>query len=708
MDNNDILDLRSVSNNSGSSSQKRKRKRGDGSKTRQGNTKAHQKRVEANARGAEQTRQNRFNYDKKQASLLGLDYVSYSSLMGKLDGISDNAERYNIVDKYIADRNKTQSANFGRSTVGNGSGDYFNTPRDFTGPTQDGKKGLKDRFSEGPLGKIYGNFLKNLSTSMPNSMRDVMTASSLGLHVDSSTVGKLGSFMGVSEYVGKNFISGQDINIDYLSDRIGNQKRLEINAPRARLKHQIKGNDLRLKSNLLDDVQKQSIQTENDQLKERLRNFTGPKDENILMRNLKWAYNKHQDDLGKIALEDWKKMHIDETRKYVRNIGDSVDPFDTKGRLGAEQLKEVRARDTAKLKEVEKRIADSQNNIKQFFNPIDQKELSQLNVLKSELTERVRRIDGNYGSERVQTGEIKIPKSVAEVEGALHQKRLDLEERAKQLRGTGNLKDEANLTRVTKELDSVNRQINSRSKEFNSGFSFAASSEMATPQHVKDSYKPSYGTSGFGLGFRNSLAASRTEHFARGMHYLNPFGAGGASSVQATMETFGIMNKQQKMQLAQSRGFSKVMHSLTPVLGASMLFSGMADKKDAGEIFEDMIAVSGSLQGWRTGSAFGAAIGKSNSIGRLAGTAVGGLTGMVAGFALGTAVVGSIRDITSNESNIRSFAKKSATKEMYVGQQSTYQSLTARQASLQKLAKSGLNDRGLLLANEATILATGG
>ena len=71
----------------------------------------------------------------------------------------------------------------------------------------------------------------------------------------------------------------------------------------------------------------------------------------------------------------------------------------------------------------------------------------------------------------------------------------------------------------------------------------------------------------------------------------------------------------------------------------------------------------------------------------------------------GTALVGGVRDIMSNESSIRKFAKNVSTKELTVGQQNTNQSITARQASLQKLAKSGLNDRGLLIGNEASILS---
>ena len=44
---------------------------------------------------------------------------------------------------------------------------------------------------------------------------------------------------------------------------------------------------------------------------------------------------------------------------------------------------------------------------------------------------------------------------------------------------------------------------------------------------------------------------------------------------------------------------------------------------------------------------------------------------------------------------------------MYAHTPETRQTLTARGAALQKLAKSGLNDRGLLLGNEATVLKGG-
>ena len=111
------------------------------------------------------------------------------------------------------------------------------------------------------------------------------------------------------------------------------------------------------------------------------------------------------------------------------------------------------------------------------------------------------------------------------------------------------------------------------------------------------------------------------------------------------------------------------------------------------------------LQGWRMGTALGGGLTKAGGLGRFLGLGLGGIAGAATGYLAGTAIIGGINDITSNDSSIRKFAKKMGTKEMLVNTPDTRQSLTARQASLQKLAKSGLNDRGLLLGNESNVLA---
>lgn len=225
------------------------------------------------------------------------------------------------------------------------------------------------------------------------------------------------------------------------------------------------------------------------------------------------------------------------------------------------------------------------------------------------------------------------------------------------------------------------------------------------PAHTFDSYRPIYG-SGYGLGFKGSMAASGGEHLARFAYFATPFGTG--SGRQALMEAAGIMNKAQKFQATQARGFAKLGYAAVPVSALGMTLMDMHQDKEVSEIAGNIFSMGTALHGWRMGASLGGAAGSMfGPVGRLIGLGLGGATGLVAGLIAGQAIVGGISDAMSNDSQIRSFAKKAGTKEMYANTPETRQTLTARGAALQKLAKSGLNDRGLLLGNEATVLKGG-
>ena len=226
-----------------------------------------------------------------------------------------------------------------------------------------------------------------------------------------------------------------------------------------------------------------------------------------------------------------------------------------------------------------------------------------------------------------------------------------------------------------------------------------------SPAHTFDSYRPVFGT-GYGLGFKGSMAASGGEHFARAMHFAMPFGTG--SLRQAVMESAGIMNKAQKFQARQARGFAKLGYAAVPGTALGMVLMDMYQGKEASEIAGDVFSMGTALHGWRVGASLGAAGGSMfGQAGKLIGLGLGGAVGLTTGLLAGRAVVGGISDAMSNDSKIRSFAKKAGTKEMYAHTPETNQTLTAKGAALQKLAKSGLNDRGLLLGNEASVLRGG-
>lgn len=225
------------------------------------------------------------------------------------------------------------------------------------------------------------------------------------------------------------------------------------------------------------------------------------------------------------------------------------------------------------------------------------------------------------------------------------------------------------------------------------------------PAHTFDSYRPVFGT-GYGLGFKGSMAASGGEHLARFAYFATPFGTG--SGRQALMEAAGVMNKAQRFQATQARGFAKLGYAAVPISALGMTLMDMHQDKEVSEIAGNIFSMGTALHGWRMGASLGGAAGSMfGQVGKLIGLGLGGATGLVAGLIAGQAIVGGISDAMSNDSQIRSFAKKAGTKEMYANTPETRQTLTARGAALQKLAKSGLNDRGLLLGNEATVLKGG-
>lgn len=219
----------------------------------------------------------------------------------------------------------------------------------------------------------------------------------------------------------------------------------------------------------------------------------------------------------------------------------------------------------------------------------------------------------------------------------------------------------------------------------------------------KKSFIPEHGASGIGLGFVNSMKASRTEHAVRAVALANPLGA---SSREILMNSIGLATKQQKMNLKMSNTFMGRVGAATIPLGAiAYPVYSMSQNESAGQIAQDWAGFGGLMVGLRSGVAAGAALTPEMSFARFAMQGVGGAIGGVTGLALGTAAAAGIRDIVSNESHIRKFAKGLSSKELIVKSQDTQQSLTSRQSALNKLAKSGLNDRRQLLGNESLALS---
>ena len=644
-----------------------------------------------------------------------------------------NEDRYNIVNDYMGSseyRNKDQTISHKRKINDHFNNYSFmsNSSKNMVNINEPGRPEIYNRSSlekakEGgssflsQAGEMFRKFSDRISRDTPNNVRDMLTLSSIGGQTTLTNLGKAAQFTGMSKFVGGDFtgfnpITNSNINIDYLSNKIGNQNYKPVSDTDSSFK-----------------------------------------------ASLKTRYNSLMDVKGERDLNFWKQSQIEETAKSVRRLGSNISPFDNgentkylqqqqrvkdsidrykylqrhqkgfdldpehKAKLSEEiktlrgmpnkktnsDLPQLRSQYQEQLATVEKRIADANNNVKRFFNPIDKNELSSLQSIQKELTERVNRIDMGYGASRIKTNPLEIPKSVSETFEDLHQRRVQLYNQIAAPLGSS-IKERGSVVEPfpTRALANINNEI--KDTGYYSKFQVTDfSSNLESPEHVK-TYKPAYGTTGYGLGLANSFKASRAEHLTRAAHFMNPFGVGGLSATQAIQESFGIMNKAQRQQAAQARGFAKLGGLMVPGIAAVQLGAGIYNNEDAGQIFEDLFSVGTSLAGWRVGAALGgglggSGVGLSGVIGRGLGLGIGGLTGMATGFAVGAAVVGGVRDIMKNESEIRKFAKKAYTKEATVSSFTTNQALTARMSSLQKLAKSGLNDRGLLLGNESSVLA---
>ena len=211
------------------------------------------------------------------------------------------------------------------------------------------------------------------------------------------------------------------------------------------------------------------------------------------------------------------------------------------------------------------------------------------------------------------------------------------------------------------------------------------------------------GTGGFGLGYRHAINATQGEHAGRILGLANPLGG---SSREILANTFGFMSRRQRLEAEAAKGFFRKVGATMPILGGiGVLGFGIASHEDASDIMIDQMTFGALQGGWRVGTAVGGALSAEGSaVGRTIGMAVGGGIFAATGFLAATAVLGGARDMMGNDSGIRKFAKKIGTKEVFARSADTRQSLTARQSALNKLSRSGLNDRNQLLGNEANVL----
>lgn len=133
----------------------------------------------------------------------------------------------------------------------------------------------------------------------------------------------------------------------------------------------------------------------------------------------------------------------------------------------------------------------------------------------------------------------------------------------------------------------------------------------------------------------------------------------------------------------------------------------MAYSLMSGDKIEDVASMSlsgfGLLAGFRPAKEVGHGIAKAFGAGRAGSYGVGLLTGGVVGAAVGL-TLGALPYAANGNNAVQRFAGSVNKPTLFNDVQVSRDSLTQRQKMIQKLAKSGLNDRGQLLGNEAAII----
>lgn len=206
----------------------------------------------------------------------------------------------------------------------------------------------------------------------------------------------------------------------------------------------------------------------------------------------------------------------------------------------------------------------------------------------------------------------------------------------------------------------------------------------------------------YGMGWKNLWTASSKEV---GTHYLRN---GLRGTISLGMEGLGRISTRDRLMLkANPSIMNKLTAGAVPLTAAATIGYSMYTMDDPSQVITSQLATVGFLTGANAGMYLGAQLtpakfawGIARGIGIVGGVALGGIIG--GGIVMG--VAGTLSDATSNESSLRNFALQAAKKEVFTSSQDTRQSLTARQMAINKLARSGMNDRSLLLANEAVAL----
>lgn len=215
------------------------------------------------------------------------------------------------------------------------------------------------------------------------------------------------------------------------------------------------------------------------------------------------------------------------------------------------------------------------------------------------------------------------------------------------------------------------------------------------------------GLGGYGYGNSKFQKVSPTRHFARARAFA--FGGQGANR-ETLMNSMGMITKKQ-MEFAQKQTgiFGKALGygGTLAIPGFSLYMMNEAAKEgqQVGQYATETIAPQvGMFYGGRVGANLGAGLQKAAGGNGLAGRFYGGLSGAAVGMAAAYGIASAIGGSVTANNTIQNVRKKMYDSDISRDLLQTNNTLTHRQAALQAISKSAMNNRGQMMGNEAQIL----
>lgn len=210
-------------------------------------------------------------------------------------------------------------------------------------------------------------------------------------------------------------------------------------------------------------------------------------------------------------------------------------------------------------------------------------------------------------------------------------------------------------------------------------------------------------------GWHHTVAQARGASYGQRLldfaGQVNPFGG---SATESWLTSAGFSGKHGKMLAAKNGGMAAFSHRfMLPATGiASGLYS--LGTEDPLNNYASTVAMgAGIQQGWRIGKSAANVIGMGTSENKLIANGsriLGGGIGAVSMAAVGFGAIWAAGDATKTDSELTKLAKKFSKTEQMISTYDRQTALTMRQAGLQKLSSSYLNNRQQLLGNEALVL----